>query len=69
MVALEGTRTNSKLKHAFSDEVQFDRLYPTHQDMADAAGDREPAAMWRAPAKHEMAKHGMRLRLVQERSA
>jgi hypothetical protein len=69
MVALEETRTNPTLKHAFSHEVQFDRWYPTHEDMADAAGDREPAAMRRVPAKHAMAKQEMRLRLVQERFA
>jgi hypothetical protein len=69
MVALEETRTNPNLKHALSHAVQSDCWYPTHEDMADAAGDREPAAMRRAPAKHAMAKQEMRLRLVQERSA
>jgi rubrerythrin len=50
MVPLEGTRTNSNLKHAFSDEGRFDRLYLNHEQTAEAAGYREFAALARMAA-------------------
>jgi len=50
MISLEGTRTNANLKHAFSDEGRFDRLYLNHEQAAEAAGYRGLAVLARISA-------------------
>ncbi len=50
MVSLEGTRTDANLKHAFSDEGRYDRLYLAHQQTAEAAGYHDLASLSRAAA-------------------
>jgi rubrerythrin len=50
MISLEGTRTNANLKHAFSDEGRFDRLYLNHEQAAEASGHRGLAVLARASA-------------------
>jgi rubrerythrin len=50
MISLEGTRTNANLKHAFSDEGRFDRLYLNHERAAEAAGHRDLAVLTRTSA-------------------
>jgi rubrerythrin len=50
MVSLKGSRTGSNLKHAFSDEARFDRLYLSYEQAAEAAGHRDLAVLSRAAA-------------------
>jgi rubrerythrin len=49
-VWLEGTRTGANLKHAFSDEGQFNRLYLDQELAAETAGFPDLAKFSRAAA-------------------
>jgi rubrerythrin len=51
MLSLEGSRTNESLKIAFSDEARFNRRCIRYEQAADAAGQRNLAALLRAVAK------------------
>jgi rubrerythrin len=48
MICLDGSRTDANLKLAFSEAGRFDRLYLRHEQIAEAAGLPELAALSRA---------------------
>jgi len=52
MVVLEGTRTDTNLKHAFSEEGRFDRRFLKQELAAEAMGNRGLAALSRTEARN-----------------
>ena len=57
MMSLEGSRTDANLGQAFSEAGRFDRLRLSQEQMAEAAGHLDLAALWRTAADGE-ACHG-----------
>jgi rubrerythrin len=51
MVALEGTQTDTNLKNAFAEQGRFDRRILTREQLAEAMGYRELAAVSRTAAR------------------
>lgn len=52
MVALEGTRTDTNLRHAFSEEGRFDRRLLKQELTAEATGNLELAGLTRSAARN-----------------